>query len=87
MGGASSAANQSALSKQLDFATTARSAAGRTGTAVQDSMKQVLWAIAAARQDEVSIDVTGMDEFDIDDFSTELDDAQKLLDLGIHQRP
>ena len=47
-------------------------------------MKQVLWAVAAARQDEVSIDVAGMDEFDIDDFSTELDDAQKLLSLGIH---
>ncbi len=46
-------------------------------------MKQVLWAIAAARQDGVTIDVAGMDEFDIDDFSTELDDAKKLLDLGI----
>jgi len=43
----------------------------------------VLWAVAAARQDEVSIDVAGMDEFDINDFSTELDDAQKLLSLGI----
>jgi hypothetical protein len=46
-------------------------------------MKQVLWAIAAARQDTVTLDVAGMDEFDIDDFSTEVDDAKKLLDLGI----
>ncbi len=46
-------------------------------------MKQVLWAIAAARQDGISIDVTGMDEFDIDEFSGELDDAKKLLELGI----
>jgi hypothetical protein len=40
------------------------------GDAVKDTMKQVLWAIAAARQDEVTIDVSGMDEFDIGDFST-----------------
>jgi len=31
----------------------------------------------------VSIDVSGMDEFDIGDFGIELDDAKKLLDLGI----
>jgi hypothetical protein len=43
----------------------------------------VLRTIAAARQDAVSIDVSGLDEFDIDDFSNELDDAKKLLDLGI----
>jgi len=81
-GGASSSANQSALGKQLDFATTAE-VLGAYGTTVRESMKQVLWAIAAARQDEVAIDVAGMDEFDIDDFSTELDNAQKLLNLGI----
>ena len=46
-------------------------------------MKQVLRAIAAARQDEVSIEVSGLDEFDIGDFSNELDDAKKLLELGI----
>lgn len=83
MGGASSSANQSALGKQLDFATTAE-VLGTYGTTVRESMKQVLWAVAGARQDEVSIDVAGMDEFDIDDFGTELDDAQKLLNLGIH---
>jgi hypothetical protein len=42
-----------------------------------------LWAIAAARQDGLTIDVSGLDEFDIDEFGTELDDAKKLLDLGI----
>jgi hypothetical protein len=46
-------------------------------------MKQVLWAIAAARQDGVEIDVAGLDEFDIHEFGGELDDAQKLLSLGI----
>jgi len=53
------------------------------GDALKETMKQVLWAIAAARQDDVSIDVLGLDEFDIEDFSNELDEAKKLLDLGI----
>jgi hypothetical protein len=78
----STGARQSGLSKQLDFQTTDE-VLGAYGSAVRESMKQVLWAIAAARQDTVSVDVVGMDEFDIDDFSTELDDAKKLLDLGI----
>ncbi len=46
-------------------------------------MKQVLRAIAEARQDDLTIDVSGLDEFDIGDFSNELDDAKKLLELGI----
>ena len=53
------------------------------GDAVKDTMKQVLRAIEAARQDGLAIDVSGLDEFDIGDFSTELDDAEKLLELGI----
>ena len=73
---------QSGLSKQLDFGTT-EEVLRSFGTTVKDSLKQVLWAIAAARQDSVTIDVTGLDEFDIDEFGTELDDAKKLLDLGI----
>jgi hypothetical protein len=53
------------------------------GDMVKEAMKQVLWAVAAARQDEISIEVSGLDDFDIQDFSNELDDAKKLLDLGI----
>ena len=56
------------------------------GDAVKETMKQVLWAIAAARQDGISIEVSGLDEFDIEDFSNELDDAKKLLELGIGRR-
>jgi hypothetical protein len=81
-GASSGASQQSALSKQLDFSTT-EEVLRAYGDTVKDSMKQVLWAIAAARQDGISIDVTGMDEFDIDEFSGELDDAKKLLELGI----
>jgi hypothetical protein len=78
----SGSGNQSGLSKQLDFSITQDVLRGY-GDAVKDAMKQVLRAIAAAREDEVAVDVSGMDQFDIDDFSNELDDAKKLLDLGI----
>jgi hypothetical protein len=72
----------SGLSKQRDFSVTQEVLRGY-GDLVKDTMKQVLRAIAAARQDGVEIDVSGMDEFDIGDFGTELDDARKLLELGI----
>jgi hypothetical protein len=72
----------SGLSKQRDFSVTQEVLRGY-GDLVKDTMKQVLRAIAEARQDGVSIDVSGMDEFDIGDFGTELDDARKLLELGI----
>jgi len=72
----------SGLSKQIDFAVT-QEVLRAYGDMVKDAMKQVLRAIAEARQDEVTIDVSGMDEFDIGDFGNDLDDARKLLDLGI----
>jgi hypothetical protein len=81
-GGGASGQLQSGLSKQLDFQTTDE-VLGAYGATVREFMKQVLWAIAAARQDTVSLDVTGMDEFDIDDFGVELDEAARLLQLGI----
>jgi hypothetical protein len=72
----------SGLSKQIDSAVT-QEVLRAYGAMVKDAMKQVLWAIAEARQDEVTIDVSGIDEFDIGDFGSDLDDAKKLLDLGI----
>ena len=72
----------SGLSKQIDSAVT-QEVLRAYGDVVKDAMKQVLWAIAKARQDEVTIDVSGMDEFDIGDFGSDLDDAKKLLELGI----
>ena len=81
-GTSSSDLRMSGLSKQRDFGVT-QEVLRAYGDMVKDTMKQVLRGIAEARQDEVSIDVSGMDEFDIGDFSNELDDAKKLLDLGI----
>ena len=72
----------SGLSKQRDFGVT-QEVLRAYGDLLKDTMKQVLRAIAEARRDEVSIDVSGMDDFDIGDFSNELDDAKKLLELGI----
>jgi hypothetical protein len=46
-------------------------------------MRNILNGVAAARQDAMTVDVTGLDSFDITDFSTEATDAQSLLNLGI----
>ncbi len=81
-GGLSGGTLQSGLSKQRDFAIT-NEVLRAYGDAVKGSMKQVLRAIETAREDNLAIDVTGMDEFDIGDFGTELADAQQLLGLGI----
>ena len=43
----------------------------------------MLRATAAAREDGLDVSVTGMDEFDIADFGTELEDARQLLALGV----
>jgi len=81
-GSASRSTAQSGLSKQRDFAIT-QEVLRAYGDAVKDAMKRVLRAIDAAREDGLSINVTGLDEFDIGDFGTELDDAERLLTLGI----
>jgi hypothetical protein len=80
--GDSSSSKQSGLSKQWDFSVT-QEILGAYGDVMKDAMKNVLNAIAAARQDDLTIDVTGVDEFDIGDFSSEAADAQSLLGLGI----
>jgi hypothetical protein len=74
--------NQSGLSKQLDFAIT-EEVLRAYGDAVKDQMRRVLKAINTAREDGLEISVTGMDEFDIDDFTSEIADAKELLGLGI----
>lgn len=74
--------SQSGLSKQRDFSIT-QEVLRAYGDAMKHTMTQVLSAIEIARQDGLAVDVSGLDEFDIGDFSTELDDAKKLLELGI----
>ena len=73
---------QSGLSKQRDFAIT-QEVLRAYGDVVKDTMKRVLRAIETAREDGLGIDVSGLDEFDIGDFSGELADAERLLALGM----
>ena len=73
---------QSGLSKQLDFSIT-QEVLRAYGDGVKDLARRVLNAIEAAREDGIQISVTGLDEFDIADFSTDLADAKQLLALGV----
>lgn len=73
---------QSGISKQRDYAITLE-VLRAYGDAVKDAVKRILRAIEAAREDGLGVGVSGMDEFDIGDFGTELDDAERLLELGI----
>jgi hypothetical protein len=73
---------QSGLSKARDFSIT-QEVLRAYGDAVKDAIRQTLRAVEGARRDGLSIEVTGLDEFDIGDFGSELDDARKLLELGI----
>ena len=72
----------SGLAKQMDFAIT-QEVLLAYGDAVKDQVRRVLRAVGEAREDGLEIGVTGMDEFDISDFSTELADAKQLLALGM----
>ncbi|MGH9674779.1 MAG: hypothetical protein ACRD44_16495 [Bryobacteraceae bacterium] len=72
----------SGLSKQRDYAIT-QEVLRAYGDAVKDLMKRILQAVTDARQDQLAVDVSGLDEFDIGDFSNELADAERLLALGI----
>ena len=80
--GDGSGSNQSGVSRQMDFSVT-QEILRAYGDTVKDSIRNVLSAIAAARQDDLAIDAVGLDEFDITDFSTEVDDATSLLALKI----
>jgi hypothetical protein len=73
---------QSAASKQLDFIITEEVLRGYA-TAVKDCMRGLLTAVSDAREDGLAVSVSGLDEVDIADLGTELDDAGKLLQLGI----
>jgi hypothetical protein len=77
-----SGAAQSALAKQLDFTIT-QEVLRAYGTAIKNCIRKVLTAISDAREDGVQISVTGLDELDITDFGTELQQATNLLNLGI----
>ncbi len=81
-GGLSKQTAMTGYSKERDYAITQEVLRG-FGDSVKDTMKRVLKAIVAAREDVIGVEVSGLDEFDIGDFSEELADAERLLGLGI----
>ncbi len=81
-GSAEAGMAQSGLSKLRDYTIT-QEVLRAYGDFAKDSMKRVFRAIAAARQDGVEVDISGLDEFDIADFATDLQNATQLLALGI----
>lgn len=75
-------AHQSGISKLRDFSIT-QEVLRAFGDAVKDLARRVLRAIEVVREDGLRVDVSGMDEFDIGDFTTELANAEQLLALKI----
>ena len=73
---------QSGLSKQRDFTITEQVLRGY-GDSVKDHMKRVLRAVTQAREEAATVSITGLDEFDIGDLRSELEDAERLQNLGI----
>ncbi len=77
-----SGAGQSGLSKRFDFSVT-QDILRAYGDVIKEMMLRVLTSISIARQDALTIDVSGLNEFDIEDFGVELANAKQLLELGI----
>jgi hypothetical protein len=73
---------QSALSKQMDFVIT-QEVLRAYAAATKDCIKSVVSAISGARGDGVIVSISGLDEADITDFASEIQDAKELLGLGI----
>lgn len=74
--------SQSGLSKQRDFAIT-QEVLRAYGDMVKDYAKKLFKVILSAREDAIDVDVSGMDDFDIGDFSGDIVDAEKLLGMGM----
>ncbi len=74
---------QSAVSKQLDFRIT-EEVLRAYAAAIKDCIRRVLTSISTAREDGVTVSVSGLDEMDITDFAGEMQDATNLLSLGIN---
>ena len=74
--------NVSGISRQRDFAIT-QEVLRAYGDAVKDTLKRVLKAVEQVREDNLTLHASGLDEFDITDFLSEVDEAKRLLEIGI----
>jgi len=78
----SSDRSQSGISRQREFFVT-QSILRAYGDTVKDFAKSILRGVAASRNEPSSLSVEGLDDFDIGDFSTDISDAERLLQLQI----
>jgi hypothetical protein len=76
---------QSGESKRRDFAVT-REVLQAYGSLVKEFLTKVLRLTAEARKDEVSIDVSGMDEFEEPNLAEELEAAGRIKELEISSK-
>jgi hypothetical protein len=74
---------QSAASKQLDFIVTEEVLRAYAST-IKDCIRKTLTTVSDAREDGVNVSVSGLDEVDIAEFGQDLQDASRLLQLGIN---
>ena len=74
---------QSGDSKRRDFAVTHEVLRGY-GVLVKEFLRKVIGLVAQARRDEIRVEITGMDQFDVPDFTEELQNALRLQEVGIH---
>jgi hypothetical protein len=75
--------SQSAASKQRDQMIT-HEVLRAYGDMVKAFLRQILELVAAARRDDVQVEVTGLDQFDVKELNDELDNAQRLRNLEIN---
>lgn len=76
-------ASQSGLSKLRDFSIT-QEVLRAYGDAIKDLARRILRAAEEVREDGLQLSLSGMDEFDIGDFATELENARALLAMEIN---
>ncbi len=81
----SGSAQVSGNSKRADYQIT-QEVLRAYGDAVKDTLKRLLQTLIRVRKDDLRISVSGLDEFEVGEFNEELDEAQKLLNLGIESK-
>jgi len=78
----SGSAQTSGNSKRADYQIT-QEVLRAYGDCVKDTLKRLLQTLTRIRKDDLRISVSGLDEFEVGEFNEELDEAQKLLNLGL----
>ncbi len=81
----SGGSQMSAASKRADYQIT-QEVLRSYGDTTKDVLKRILQTLVRVRKDDLSISVSGLDEFEVGEFNEELDDAQKLFSLGLQSK-